>query len=205
MAANPHKLTVGQIHGAGAGATSGESSAQGVPSGADGGSSPCSGGDEARREGVREQFHGSVRHDGTFSHREGGDVKARPVGSLRAGWCASWVRRNRIDPKGIIQGLRTRRRGKQVRKGVYSVKGRDLKNIGPIARKARLDPSKGRIQRRTPTRYLHLIELGGKTRKIRAGHFMDQAARSSANTSMQAFNRVLFAGMSREFNRMAAK
>lgn len=111
----------------------------------------------------------------------------------------------RIDASGAIQKLRTRRHGKRLRQGVYAVKGRDLKSIGPTARKARLDPRNGLNQRRTPTRYLHLIELGGKKRPIRAGHFMDNAAKSAYPASMREFDRVFAAGMHREFMKMAAK
>lgn len=111
----------------------------------------------------------------------------------------------RLNEKGVVQSLRTRRRGKKLRQGVYAVKGRNLKNLGPVARKARLDPRNGLTQRRTPTRYLHLIELGGKSRKIRAGHFMDGAAISASSASRQAFMRVFDAGLHREFMKMAAK
>lgn len=110
-----------------------------------------------------------------------------------------------IDRQGEIQSRRVSRRGKKLRTGVHKVHSRQLKNIGPQARKARLDPRKGLIQRRKPTRYLHLIELGGKTRRIRAGHFMDRAARSANAASVLKFNERFAAGMKREFDRMAAK
>lgn len=111
----------------------------------------------------------------------------------------------RINQAGEIQGLRTRRRGKKLRSGLYKVRGRQLKNLGPLARKARLNPKHGLTQRRTPSRYLHLIELGGKKRKIRAGHFMDKAALSAGSESRDAFSRVFGDGVAREFARMAAK
>jgi hypothetical protein len=111
----------------------------------------------------------------------------------------------RINQQGAVQSLRVRRRGKKLRKGVYAVKGRNLKNLGPTARKARLDPKNGLTQRRTATRYLHLIELGPRGRIQRKGGFMDNAAKSSARASVTDFNRILFAGINREFAKRAAK
>lgn len=111
----------------------------------------------------------------------------------------------RLNQQGAIQTLRVSRRGRKLRRGVTAIKSRELKNLGPIARKARLDPKKGQIQRRTPTRYLHLIETGGKGRRIRAGQFMDKAATGASMASRQAFNRVFGVGLHREFQRMAAK
>lgn len=111
----------------------------------------------------------------------------------------------RLNTEGKVQSIRTRRRGKKLRQGVYAVKGRNLKSLGPTARAARLDPRNGLTQRRTPTRYLHLLELGPRGRIGRSGHFMDKAAISARATSMQKFNERLFAGIDREFGRMAAK
>jgi hypothetical protein len=122
------------------------------------------------------------------------------VGALRG--YAETVTLNKV---GEVQSLRVRRfRGRKVN-GVQKVGSRQLKNIGPTARKARLDPRNGLIQRRKPTRYLHLIELGPRGRIKRAGNFMDKAARSAASASMQAFDRVFSAGLHREFQKMAAK
>ncbi len=89
---------------------------------------------------------------------------------------------------------------------IYSkVTSRDLKNIGPIARKARLDPKSNSTRKRIPSRYLHLIEKGGTARKIRAGNMLSNAADNAAGAAQDAYTRVMLQGMIREFDKMAAK
>jgi hypothetical protein len=101
--------------------------------------------------------------------------------------------------KANVMTIQTQRR---IRKGGKSViRRRDLKNLGPIARKARLDARSNSARKRVPSRYLHLFEKRGSS----GGRFMDKASRQSANQSMVAFNRVFFAGINREFAKRAAK
>lgn len=101
--------------------------------------------------------------------------------------------------KSNVTTIQTQRR---IRKGGKNViRRRDLKNLGPIARKARLDPRSNSARKRVPSRYLHLFEKRGSA----SGRFMDKAARTSASSSMVAFNRVFLAGLHREFQKMAAK
>lgn len=98
-------------------------------------------------------------------------------------------------------GVATIQTQRRIRKnGKNVIRRRDLKNLGPIARKARLDPRSNSARKRVPSRYLHLFEKRGS-----AGRFMNQAARSSASASQQAFHRVFMNGLVREFGRMAAK
>jgi len=106
----------------------------------------------------------------------------------------------KIDQTGSVQSISVRRRGKKIRRGVHSVKHRALKNIGPIARKARLNPKQGRTQRRIPTRYLHLIEKG--TRRSRAYKFMRAAEENAAHASRMAFGASIEHGITREFGKL---
>lgn len=107
----------------------------------------------------------------------------------------------RLNKEGRVASIRARRRGKKIRKGVYEVDGRELKNLGPVARKARLNPGKKSTHKRVPTRYLHLFEKRGRS----PARILDRAATATASQSMVAFNRILFAGINREFSKMAAK
>lgn len=83
-------------------------------------------------------------------------------------------------------------------KGRTVVNGRSLTNLGPIARKARLNPKSNSTHKRVPSRYLHLIEIGGKKRRIRAGRFIETAARSTIVASRTKFAEVLEHGVKRE-------
>lgn len=106
-----------------------------------------------------------------------------------------------LDANRAVAAIRARRRGKQLRAGVHKVRSRQLKNLGPIARKARLNPKSNSTHKRVPSRYMHLFEKRGK----RPHRFMDNAARSSASAAKDAFTRVFMNGLHREFQRMAAK
>lgn len=103
----------------------------------------------------------------------------------------------RANVMTIQSQKRIRKKGKTV------IRRRDLKNLGPIARKARLDPRSNSARKRVPSRYLHLFEKRGTRRP--APRFMDAAARSSASAAVTAFNRIFMDGLVREFHRMAAK
>lgn len=105
------------------------------------------------------------------------------------------------DRRAGVAHIQTQRRIR--RKGKNVIRRRDLKHIGPIARKARLDPKSNSTRKRVASRYLHLFEKRGTRRP--APRFMDAAARSSASAAVTAFNRVFMNGLVREFHRMAAK
>jgi hypothetical protein len=81
-----------------------------------------------------------------------------------------------------------------------------LKNLGPIARKARLSPQRQKDGthaeriRRVPSRYLHLIDKG--TRRSRAGKFMRWAAYNGRAESRAAFAENISAGLTREFAKL---
>lgn len=107
-----------------------------------------------------------------------------------------------IDALRRVSGVSVRRETRRGRRGT-NVRERNLKNLGPVARRARLDPKSNSSRKRVPTRYLHLIEKG--TRRSRAYKFMRHAAMNAAGASKQAFLRILSDGISREFNKMAAK
>lgn len=163
----------------------------------------------AMKAGARQYEQGSPEAIGTTSRaltvKVSTSKKNPAVAYAVVGAARGYAETVNLSKTGAVQALRVRRRGKQIRKGVYKVRSRSLKNIGPQARKARLDPRNGRIQRRVASRYLHLIETGGKKRKIRAGHFMDKAAISAGPESRAKFEQVFDAGLHREFQRMAAK
>ena len=101
---------------------------------------------------------------------------------------------------GAVAGItQVRRRNK---KG--AVRRRNLKNLGPIARKARLNPRRENNRKRRPSRYLHLIEKGGKKRATRAGHFMSRAAAQQSGQVRKIFADKLDEGIAREFKKLAA-
>lgn len=101
--------------------------------------------------------------------------------------------------KSNVMTIQTQRR---IRKGGKNViRRRDLKNLGPVARKARLDARSNSARKRVPSRYLHLFEKRGRS----PARILDRAATATASQSMVAFNRIFFAGINREFAKRAAK
>lgn len=77
---------------------------------------------------------------------------------------------------------------------------RPLKNLGPVARKARLDPKSNTALKRVPTRYLHLIEKG--TGRSRAYKFMRYAAHNGKADSRSKFAENIREGIVREFGKL---
>lgn len=109
-----------------------------------------------------------------------------------------FIQLDKTRVSGITAERRTRRR-----RGAAKVTRRSLKNLGPAARKARLNPKSNTSNKRTPTRYLHLIEKG--SRRSRGHGFMQQAAAGQISASRGAFARIMHQGVQREFSKMAAK
>lgn len=105
--------------------------------------------------------------------------------------------------RSAVKNIRVRRQTKRGRRGTTKVTERDLKNLGSVARKARLNPKSNSTHKRVPSRYLHLIEKG--TKRSRGYGFMQSAAGGQISAVRDAFARVLDEGLIREFNRMAAK
>lgn len=102
-----------------------------------------------------------------------------------------------------VSRVTVQRRTRRGRKGATKVSQRQLKNLGPVARRARLNPKSNTTHKRVPTRYLHLFEKGSK--RSMGSKFMQYAALSQIAASRGAFARVLDDGIAREFSKMAAK
>lgn len=105
----------------------------------------------------------------------------------------------------------TRKRRGSGRKAVYEDRGGRLKTLSARGRKARLSPNRhkdgthGGAIKRGPSRYLHLIETGGRKGRLRAYRFMDQAARTGHAAGQTAYIQKMDDGIRREFAKLAAK
>lgn len=102
---------------------------------------------------------------------------------------------------------RVTKRGKRNRVSVTTE--RPLKYLGKIGRKARLSRRSNSSLKRVPSRYLHLLEKGANN--VRSGkrwagwHALSNAAAATASAARSAFIRVMDAGISREFQRLARR
>lgn len=166
----------------------------------------------AMKAGARKASHESRRKEGVgttaraivskvATSKRDPSIAYALVGARRG--YAEFLTFDKSAGKSDVMTIQTQRLMRRVRGGrrQRKVVRRDLKNLGPIARNARLDPRSNSARKRIPSRYLHLFEKRGRG----APRFMDQAARSSAMASRQAFNRVFFSGLDREFRKLAAK
>ena len=106
-----------------------------------------------------------------------------------------------------ITARRVTKRGKRNRVSVTTE--RTLKYLGKIGRKARLSRRSNSSLKRVPSRYLHLLEKGANN--VRSGkrwagwHSLSNAASATASAARSAFTRVMDAGISREFQRLARR
>lgn len=163
---------------------------------------------QAMKAGAKSASKASERHEGIGSTARAIISKvatskrdpsiAYAVVGARRGY-AEFLTFDRSAGKTGVRTIEAQRRMR--RKGKNVTRRRQLKSLGPIARKARLDPRSNSARKRVPSRYLHLFEKRGAA----GGRFMDKASRSSASASQQAFHRVFMNGLVREFSKMAAK
>lgn len=108
----------------------------------------------------------------------------------------------RVKAIAIEQVKRGRRNRRRV---ITSVQFRELKNLGPVARSARLNPKlkANQTRKRIPTRYLHLFEKG--SRRSRAAKFMRWAAHNGREESRTKFAANIREGLVREFSKLGQK
>ena len=110
-----------------------------------------------------------------------------------------------------VESITARRVTKVGKKGarVTRITDTKLKYLGKIGRKSRLSRRSNSSLKRVPSRYLHLLEKGANN--VRSGkrwagwHALSNAASATASAARSAFTRVMDAGISREFQRLARR